>query len=270
MAHSARQHASPIAGVEAVSLCSSHSFPRHAHDQFGIGIVTEGAQRSWSLIGDVEAGPGDIIMVNPGEMHDGAPLSGARSWHMLYLAPDLFSRELAGEALPRGDVLLRPVVRDGGLALDVSRLLRRMAAEPSDALGLEQDLLVCLVQAAGRHHLHGRTVEFQGLPGIGRAVQRLEDAPEAPVSLSELAGLADISRFQLVRAFRRHLGITPHAYQVQLRVRLAKRLMASGHSPADAAAAAGFADQAHLTRAFSRQFGVTPGRYRAAQFPSRR
>ena len=56
------------------------------------------------------------------------------------------------------------------------------------------------------------------------------------------------------------LGITPHAYLIQSRARLARAMLASGLPIADAAAEAGFADQSHLTRAFARQFGITPGR----------
>jgi AraC-like DNA-binding protein len=37
-----------------------------------------------------------------------------------------------------------------------------------------------------------------------------------------------------------------------------------GHSLTDAAAASGFADQAHLTRSFRRTMGITPGAYRSA------
>lgn len=50
-------------------------------DQFGIGIVTQGVQRSRSGRGYVQAEAGDVIMVNPGEIHDGTPLgSGARAF----------------------------------------------------------------------------------------------------------------------------------------------------------------------------------------------
>ena len=57
----------------------------------------------------------------------------------------------------------------------------------------------------------------------------------------------------------------PHAYLVQSRVRLARRLLSAGHSPADAAQMAGFADQSHLTRAFQKQFGTTPGSYHSVR-----
>ncbi len=69
--HHVQQHRLAMPGLEAISLATDQRFPRHSHDQFGIGIFTQGAQRSWSHLGKIEAAAGDIIMVNPGEMHDG-------------------------------------------------------------------------------------------------------------------------------------------------------------------------------------------------------
>src|SRR5207253_5313103 len=109
-----------------------------------------------------------------------------------------------------------------------------------------------------------------GLPSAGvtpptrMACVGRDGAPAAPVSLAELASLSCVSRFQLLRGFARELGITPHAYLLQSRTRLARAQLASGRPIADAAAEAGFADQSHLTRAFARQFGITPGRFMQA------
>src|ERR1035438_4307662 len=84
--HHVEQHRSAILGIEAMTLYSDHHYPRHSHDQLGIGVIAFGAQRSWSGFGHVNASAGDVIMVNPGEMHDGAPLQGnPREWRMLYL-----------------------------------------------------------------------------------------------------------------------------------------------------------------------------------------
>jgi AraC-like DNA-binding protein len=78
-------------------------------------------------------------------------------------------------------------------------------------------------------------------------------------SLADLAALVGLNRFQLLRAFRRHLGMPPHRYQTQLRLRHAKRLMLAGESAASAAATVGFSDQSHLIRKFKAAYGVTPG-----------
>jgi AraC-like DNA-binding protein len=95
-------------------------------------------------------------------------------------------------------------------------------------------------------------------PSVAKAIQCLDSAPEARVSLAELAALSGVSRFQLLRGFAREAGITPHAYLVQRRVCLVQRLLADGQTPAQAAIQVGFADQSHMTRAFVRQLGITP------------
>ena len=100
---------------------------------------------------------------------------------------------------------------------------------------------------------------------VKKALARLDGDAASPIGLNELAELAGLSRFQLLRVFVREVGATPHAYLVQRRVHLACRLLAGGRPIVEAAMDAGFADQSHLTRAFVRQFGVTPGRYVAAR-----
>src|SRR5207247_1750577 len=86
----------------------------------------------------------------------------------------------------------------------------------------------------------------------------------AELTADDLAAAAGCSRYAAYRAFSQAYGLAPSDYQRQLRVRTARRLLSAGVEPARAAAAAGFADQAHLTRWFRRYYGVTPGAYRAA------
>lgn len=257
--HHVVPYRSRLPGVEAFSLLSERAFPRHAHDHYGIGVLTAGAQKSWSGVGTVESAAGDVIMVNPGEMHDGAPIGGARGWHIVYLDPELIARELAGE--PGGDAVFRPVAHDRHLAGDIMQWLTALRDPALDAAA-EELLLACLARVVGRHCLSGGRRPGRS-PPIVRAVEWIEAAPEADTPLVELAASCDLSRFQLIRGFMRDVGTTPHAYRLQLRVRLARRHLAEGHAVADAALLAGFADQSHLTRAFVRQFGITPGRYRA-------
>jgi AraC-like DNA-binding protein len=97
-----------------------------------------------------------------------------------------------------------------------------------------------------------------------KARELIDDDPSRPISLSDLAALSDISRYQIVRAFTRELGVTPYAYVIQRRVRLARQLLLNGEMLAAVSHRAGFADQSHLTRAFVRQLGIPPGRYLAA------
>ena len=96
--HQVEQHKLSVPGIVAMTLASNHHFPRHTHEQFGIGVMAFGAHRSWSDMGYVSAGAGEVVMVNPGEIHDGAPLEEAvRGWRMIYFidnAPSTLMKSL--------------------------------------------------------------------------------------------------------------------------------------------------------------------------------
>lgn len=261
--HRISQHRAALPGIEAMTLLTDHSFPRHSHDSFGIGVMAAGAQRSWSGMGWVEAEAGDVITVNPGEMHDGVPIGGARGWRMLYLDPALVACELKDEGEGRPEIAY-PALRDPVFSGLFARLFAGVTGPMPEPLALQEDLLRTLAYLVRRHGTRPRPA-CQATPAVAMARQRLDDAPQAPATLAELAALSGVSRFQLLRGFARETGVTPHAYLLQRRVRLARQLLIAGRTLADAALAAGFADQSHMTRAFHRQFGVTPGRYRAAR-----
>src|SRR3954464_6320917 len=76
-------------GIHAVLARTAHVFPRHTHDDFGVGVITSGAQSWHSGRAQVEAGAGSAIAVNPGEVHDGTPIGGGRAWRMLYISPSV-------------------------------------------------------------------------------------------------------------------------------------------------------------------------------------
>jgi len=255
-----------------MTLVSSHHFPRHSHDQFGVGVIAFGAQRSWSGVGQVDASAGDMIMANPGEMHDGAPVDGnARGWRMIYFDPALVAREVEEEIVGPLEIV-RPVARDPILARRFARLFACLTASRTEGLATEENLLCSLIYIMRKHGMivrkHGMVRPSSNAPSscVAKALQRLDSTPDTSVSLAELAALSGVSRFQFLRSFAREIGITPHAYLVQRRVRLAKQLLAHGQTPAQAAVQAGFADQSHMTRAFVRQIGITPARYRAAVY----
>ena len=219
--HRVEQHRCGLAGIEAVTLLTDHAFPRHAHDAFGIGMMTTGAQRSWSGIGWVEARVGDLITTNPGEMHDGAPLGGPRGWRILYIEPAQVA-DAFGDLCDRSVEIARPVLRDPALAVAAPAV--RVARERLDDAPHLPATLAALATLAG-------TGRFQLLRGFARdvgttphayLVQRrvrlarsLLAAGRTVAQAAQEAGFADQSH--LTRAFRRQLGVTPARYRAAVR-----------------------------------------------------
>jgi AraC-like DNA-binding protein len=82
------------------------------------------------------------------------------------------------------------------------------------------------------------------------------------LTLDELAAAAGLSRYYFLRAFRRAVGVTPHAYLTGRRIAAAKAFLAGTVPLSEVAVACGFYDQSHFTRSFKGCTGVTPGQYR--------
>jgi AraC-like DNA-binding protein len=97
---------------------------------------------------------------------------------------------------------------------------------------------------------------------LRRYAQVIEEKLAAPLDLQRLAGAAGVTRFQVIRDFKKVTGLTPGAFIRDRRLRRASALIGHGVGLAEAAAAAGFADQSHLSRAFRAMHGITPGAFR--------
>ncbi|MBZ9557820.1 MULTISPECIES: AraC family transcriptional regulator [unclassified Modicisalibacter] len=254
-----RCHYTPagLPGVHLIDLRSDRRFPRHAHDQYGIGVMLDGGHRSWSGRGLVEAGPNDVITVSPNELHDGIPLRDApRHWCMMFVEPSVVAR-LAGADMAARE-FHHPALADPLLARRLTTALRDLPQAGADeGAEIVTDLFAALLDDA-----HEAPATVAPSPGVHRMLERIHDDPVSAPSLAALAGIAGLTPYTALRRFRREVGTPPHAYLKQYRVRLACQAIAAGHPLAEAALRAGFADQSHMTRAFVRQLGVTPGQWR--------
>lgn len=245
-------------GFEAVIADSAHAFGRHMHEDFGIGLIERGAQKSASGRGTVEAFAGDLITVNPGEVHDGRPLDATgRRWRMLYIAPQALLAAARDVAPGTPFEFTQPVVRD---ALLVTRFRALFDAVRGDDTGHQAEAAL-LGLAAGLLRPAAQRPGSTASTAVRAARERMHDDPAASLTLADLAADAGLSRFQFLRAFTRLTGLPPHAYLLQRRVHHARRLVRAGVPLAQAASASGFADQSHMTRCFARTLGLTPGAF---------
>jgi AraC-like DNA-binding protein len=261
--------AEDLGGLELLrATLSGFAFRPHAHEEFFIALTEDGLATP-TYRGDTHViGPGDLIVLNPEEAHAGGPPQ-ERSWtyRALYPGPDLM-REIMAE-FP-GDRPTMPyfggdVVRDREVAARLRHFHRLSEPPESSMLDREAQLAEALVLLVGRHAAPPRTPRSPGRERRAVRLSReyLDEHAAEKVTLGALARFASLSTFHLCRVFREAVGMTPHAYQTQARVRRAKYLLRSGLPIALVATEAGFYDQAHLTRHFKRIVGLTPGRYAA-------
>jgi AraC-like DNA-binding protein len=257
-------------GIEALhARFVHHAYRPHSHPTWTVAMVERGAARFDLDATHQRACEGELFVLEPEAVHTGmAAVPEGWAYKVLYIEPGLLHEWAErDDAPPRAARWV--VFRDLALRAALERAHAALAAEPPGDLAIDEALLGAV--AALAPHLRpgppARGRERAEHTAVRRARRHLTDRWDQRVTLAELAADARLSRFELVRRFGQQNGVTPHAFQTNLRVDHARRLLAAGMAPAAVAVACGFADQPHLTRVFKRAVGVSPGRYARAVAP---
>ncbi|MFE0146092.1 AraC family transcriptional regulator [Nonomuraea sp. NPDC059007] len=243
-----------------------HVYHRHSHDSYSFGVTEDGAQ-SFSCRGAAHTSAAGMIMAfNPDEPHDGHSTTELGfTYRMVHIGPSLVEGALADLAGDRAGLPLfaAPVVADPVLAGALRRLHTALLDDGASALRRDELLAVTLASLVRRAATTAPRLITAGADDrVATLVRdRLHEAFLDDLTADDLAGAAGRSRFAVYRSFHAKYGMPPSDYQRQLRLREARRLIAGGLPISDAAIAAGFSDQSHLTRWFTRVYGLTPGAY---------
>lgn len=251
--HFWRDPALPYA--ESRRACDSRACYRaHSHETYSIGAVDAGCSHfSGAAAQAVRLQAGSVVMVPAGRVHACNPEPG-QSWSYQMLHLD--AAWLAAVAEPGNSV---KVLHDGWA---YQRFCAANELLFSDApAAIKESALIELV--GDLHSLAGE--ELPGLaPAADLTAVKQALLADATPSLSTLAQLAGLSRYQLIRAFRQATGLPPHAWLLDQRINQARKRLRAGNALADVALELGFADQAHFQRLFKAHAAITPGAYRKA------
>ncbi|MDN5567319.1 MAG: AraC family transcriptional regulator [Paracoccus sp. (in: a-proteobacteria)] len=252
-------------GIETLSACYlKQRFKPHAHNEYLFGVIDGGVHAVWCRGGMNHVPRGSVVTMRPGDIHHGGAGSEV-GWRqrMIYI-PEAGIRalveDITGQA-PTGtldfgaafharpDLARRFAVLHEALHASVQRLSREVA--------LDTLIGALLRELAPRLSDPGQ----QGNGRIADGIDYLDSCAEEDVSLEDLCKVTGLGRRQTIEAFRRATGLPPHAWHLQRKILLVKRLLRAGMPPAEAAAQAGFADQSHMGRHFRAIVGITPAAF---------
>ncbi|WP_296038796.1 AraC family transcriptional regulator [uncultured Agrobacterium sp.] len=251
-------------GIERVEVrFHGNGFTPHRHDTYALGLTLHGVQtfryrgvKRFSM-------PGNVIVLHPDEVHDGAAgTADGLIYRMVYMPPELIGA-IDGYSRPLPFVP-DPVVANAELSRALAYILSDLEHEPDDLAKDDaiQRIGMILAYEAGEPRKRVSKVAQSAVLQARDFLLSHSDEPVRSATLEEITGL---DRYALARHFRQVLGTSPHRYLVMRRLGQAKQLLLAGNSLAGAAVEVGFADQAHFTRHFRDAFGMTPGRWLALQ-----
>lgn len=242
----------------------THIYERHTHETYAIGSIIAGCECFEAAGIRYSAHPGDICFVNPETVHDGWPGADGYQYRTIYPSLELIDdlvQDFTGKA-PKGTLTFPDTVaRDPQLSRAFIMAHQTMEQQGA-ALEMDEAMLRVVWRIFTRY---AKLTPAGKLRRENRAIERVRDYLAANLTenadLATLAVIAGLSRSHLIRAFKAETGLTPHAFLIDRRVRLARTLLLTGAAPVKVATESGFADQAHMTRAFKARIGVTPGAY---------
>jgi AraC-like DNA-binding protein len=255
-------------GIETLRAhFEGHAYDPHWHDSYLVGFTEQGVQQFDCRGQRHVSTPGKVFLLEPGDIHDGeAPTETGFTYRSLYIHPHWLQRELRllseDSSIDAQPGFARTLTVDGALAQATAAAFD-VLQQPEMRIVRQASLDRFLARLAP--HLRWR-LQWTQDPRLPRVANLARDYLHAhmadDIGLDSLAAITGTDRFRLSRAFKAAFGLAPHAYLVQLRLSRARHLLAQGNSPAQAAAALGFADQSHLGRWFLRAYGLTPALYR--------
>ncbi|EOD80032.1 Transcriptional regulator, AraC family [Grimontia indica] len=242
-------------------------YEAHSHDEFSFGIIEQGHSdyKNRHRVNDVRVG--DIVTINPADVHSCNPKGNTWSYSMLFvdtlkmgeIQQDILQHAHRGynqDYTPfKNDLERNPLIQTHFLAL-LEALI-----DDNSPLKAQVAFYDFIESSFWQHKLSTEKTQREG--DVLRVREKMLDELTEIHQLDSLAEEAGMSRYQLIRAFRQRFGLPPHAYLMDEKIKRAKVLLREGKEISEVAFELGFSDQAHFQRHFKKKLAVTPKYYQS-------
>lgn len=241
----------------------THVFTRHTHRTLGFGLVEQGLRIFECQGKSYQIEPGQVFIIPPYCEHICKSANNQpHTYRLLHIADEV----LAGGGLINCNfryIFSQLVINKQEVFEGLQELFDMLAGDESELAKKTQ--LLTVIGGLLEHYAQTAPPSLALNPDINKAICEVQNYIETNyavcISLEAIAEIAHISPYHLLRLFSKIVGIPPHIFQQQVRIRKAKELLGKGYSILDTAMHTGFADQSHFTRVFKKLVGITPGEY---------
>ena len=241
-------------------------FPYHYHAFHKVIVVLAG-RTEYAVEGERYAlEPGDFVLVGRGSIH--RPIMTEGEFYeriVFYISPEYLRRESTEDCS-----LLQLFSGEKGHVLRTQQRLFRLASQLEQELGevgygreiLSSSALLRLLVQIGRamekNPDPGAGAKLPTSPRIREIMAYIEAHLEEDLDAETIADAFFVTKFHMMRQFRRETGTTVHHYITQKRLIRARELMDGGMRATEACYRSGFRSYSSFTRACAKHFGATP------------
>ena len=232
---------------------SKTNFKPHIHDNFSIGIITGGEcklniKNEKKLIKKSE-----IRIINPLETHY-VENNNTWSYVNLFLEKDYVYNIASSITSLSSEIIFNNRIED----TKINTLFKKIISINNLNHIESEEILIELIENLIKKHSVINVKEYK--PNFSKKeildyiyANYLED-----IKLEDLEKLVGVSKYHIIRTFKKHFSLTPYQFILKLRINHSLKLIKKNYPLSLIAVECGFFDQSHFIKEFKKIYGLTP------------
>ncbi len=269
----------PFVELRQVLVGQNVSYAAHSHKEWSIGAILDGESEFLCANRRYYVASGDIVMMDPNVVHACNPLPDSPwSYYMMHIDVDWLVCFLHSEGIIQEDrfqpthvdTLKSPDLYNG--FIDLAQRLMQAELSGFQTASIEKETLLKSYLAALFQHLYQQektTTKQVATATLVQVAAYLDTHYLEDTTIEKISQQFNLSTSYLIRAFKQHFNMSPHAYRINQRVIHGQQALKTGQPIAHVAHTVGFNDQAHFQRAFKQRVAATPKQYMNTKTDSR-
>jgi len=233
----------------------------HHHDFYEVYHLLKGHVDYWVEGRIVSMEPGDLLLINPMELH--RPMIRDQAYERIVLWIDreyLQSLSPALCACFEADDRVHLIHRGAEkVTVHLRDLVREYYSQdgcaPFAAQGIFLQFMAQLNRLSAKSSYQE---ECRQSPIVQTTLQYISENIADDLSLEKLAAVCYVSKYHLSHTFTKEVGVSIYRYIMLRRLLLARQLLAAGEPAGTVCRSCGFTDYTGFYRAFRSEYGISP------------
>lgn len=237
---------------------------KHFHEEYSFSLIYKGEHIYENEKDKFNLGLGTLQVVNPYELHS----TKNSSWSYLNVMIDRelindISKDLTQNNLVK-NILFNPIINDIKAVKLFNLIFNLISNKNYNNIDIET-YIIQFIEYILKYHTSDKISSIANITcsknTINKAIEFINDYDKkVEISLSDIALEVGITKYHLIKEFKKHIGITPNQYIQIKKVNLSKNLIKKNIPLSHVAFESGFTDQSYMIKVFKRYYGYTPSK----------
>lgn len=237
--------------IEIVQGKSSHSFPKHSHNGFCIGIITSGVMRLNIQEQEYLLEKDDVYFIPPHIEHTISAVNEVGYEYTVLCIHNNVEK-------CRNKLLGKYVFKEKVVRMEIINMIQQFK-DINNEYFLEDMILKLLRKYIEIYYFCKKETSNEI---IQLAVAFIKNSLNESFNLDKLSQYTNITKYHLIRLFKNQMGVTPNQFYIQEKIKRIRKGLLKQQPISDLVFNFNFSDESHLCNTFKKHIGITPMQFK--------